>query len=317
MSALAEFPILAGWKGIDYSWGRPDPTELRRLGYRFAVRYVSPGKSGKNITADEVAQLHAAGVALLLVFESTATRPFDGAPAGKADGAVAKDRAAKVGYPSSVPIMAAVDTDVTARTLPAVLAYLAAFAEACAPYPLGVYADTDVIEALAGRSVLNWKPNARAWSPKPSSLVHVQQHASQEVAGAVVDTNTALRPFTAWLPHEEPPTPTPPQEDEMKPRLIQPQGDAAVLATDGVHAVWAVSGETIAALQGAGVWDPAPVQIVPRAALKALTLVGPEPDYSRGDGGQAGRTTRADFAAEHAPTISGTVSVSGDVRLGV
>ena len=255
-------------------------------------------------------------MAVLLVFESTTTRPFDGAAAGTADGAVAKDRAGKVGYPTSVPIMAAVDTDVTAKTLPTVLAYLDAFAAACAPYPLGIYADTDVIEAMAGRSVLNWKPNARAWSPKPSSLVHVQQHASTTVAGAVVDTNTALRPFTAWLPHDEPTTIQPPQEDDMKPRLIQTPGDAAVFATDGISAVWAVSGPTIVAMQGAGVWDVTPPQTVPRSALKALTLVGPEPDYTGVDPSLTGRTTRADFAATPSPTISGTVKVSGDVSLG-
>ena len=263
---IAEFPILTGWKGVDYSWGRPDYAELARLGYRFAVRYVSPGNSGKNITAGEVAQLHGAGVAVLLVFESTTTRPFDGAAAGTADGAVAKDRAGKVGYPTSVPIMAAVDTDVTTRTLPAVLAYLDAFAAACAPYPLGIYADTDVIEAMAGRSVLNWKPNARAWSPKPSSLVHVQQHASTTVAGAVVDTNTALRPFTAWLPHDEPTTIQPPQEDDDMPTIIVTapgRGDATLTLGGGVTLVGLASPADRQAIAAAMKIDANPTVISP------------------------------------------------------
>ena len=102
----------------------------------------------------------------------------------------------------------------------------------------------------------------------------------------------------------------------MKPRLIQTPGDAAVFATDGISAVWAVSGPTIVAMQGAGVWDVTPTQTVPRSALKALTLVGPEPDYTGVDPSLTGRTTRADFAATPAPTITGTVKVSGDVSLG-
>ncbi len=313
MTAVAT--VTAGWRGVDYSFGRPDPVELRRLGYRFAVRYISPTVSNpKNVTAAEIAALHAAGVGVLLVWESTATRPFAGAAAGAADGKASAAWCSRLGYPSGVPVMAAVDTDVTASTLAKVLAYLDAFAAEVAPWPLGVYADTDVIEAMAGRSVLNWKPNARAWSTKPSSLVHVQQHASTSLAGAVVDTNTALRPFPVWLPSSDPTPIIPPTEEaDMRPRLIKPDGDAAQFVTDGVHAVWAVSGPVIAAMQGAGVWDTAPVQTVPRAALKALTLVGPEPDYSAGDGGQAGRTTRADFAPEHAPILAGTVTVSGSL----
>ena len=309
--------ILTGWKGVDYSFGRPDPAEMRRLGYRFAVRYISTRiDHPKNITAAEIAALHAADIAVLFVWETTATRPVEGRAAGLVDGKASRAWCERLGYPTSVPVLAAVDTDVTTKTLQATLAYLDGFAEELGPWPLGIYADTDVIEAMAGKSVLNWKPNARAWSTKPSNLVHVQQHASTTVAGAVVDTNTALRPFTAWLPHDEPSTPPPSQEDDMKPRLIQTPGDAAVFATDGISAVWAVSGPTIVAMQGAGVWDVTPTQTVPRSALKALTLVGPEPDYTGVDPSLTGRTTRADFAATPAPTITGTVKVSGDVSLG-
>ncbi len=130
------------------------------------------------------------------------------------------------------------------------------------------------------------------------------------------DSNTVLRPdvLDALCGLTTTPTSPPPsEEDDMKPRLIQPAGDAAVFATDGVHAVWAVSGPVIVAMQGAGVWDTTPAQIVPRSALKALTLVGPEPDYSGVDPAITGRTTGADFAP--AATISGTVQVAGDLHL--
>lgn len=137
--------------------------------------------------------------------------------------------------------------------------------------------------------------------------------------GGRVDSNTVLRPdvldaLCALTPTAPTPiTPTVPQEDDMKPRLIQPTGDAAVFATDGVHAVWAVSGPVIVAMQGAGIWDTTPVQLVPRSALKALTLVGPEPDYTGVDPSITGRTTVADFAP--AQSILGTVTVAGDLHL--
>ena len=295
---IATTSILPGAKGVDYSFGRPDPAEMARLGYRFAVRYISTRiDHPKNITADEIKRLHDAGIAVLFVWETTVTRPFDGYAAGAADGKASRAWCERLGYPTSVPVLAAVDTDVTTKTLQAVLAYLDGFAEGLGPWPLGIYADTDVIEAMAGRSVLNWKPNARAWSTKPSALVHVQQHASTTVAGGLVDTNTALRPFTAWLPNDAPPEPIAPQEDDMRPRLIQTPGDAAVFVTDGIYAVWGISGDTIAAMQSVGVWDTAPAQTVPKSALKALTLLGPEPDYTGVDPALAGRTTRGDFAA--------------------
>lgn len=302
---IATTSILPGAKGVDYSFGRPDPAEMARLGYRFAVRYISTRiDHPKNITADEIKRLHAAGIAVLFVWETTVTRPFDGHAAGVADGKASRAWCERLGYPTSVPVLAAVDTDVTTKTLQATLAYLDGFAGELRPWPLGIYADTDVIEAMVGKSVLNWKPNARAWSTKPSNLVHVQQHASTTVAGGLVDTNTALRPFPAWLPHEAPPPPIAPEEDDMRPRLIQTPGDAAVFATDGIHAVWAISPPTITAMQSIGAWDTAPAQTVPKSALKALTLLGPDPDYTGVDPALTGRTTRGDFASTPAPTAS-------------
>lgn len=99
------------------------------------------------------------------------------------------------------------------------------------------------------------------------------------------------------------------------PKLIRPDGDAAVFITDGFRAAWAISGEVIAAWQGVGVWDTRPVQVVPRSALKALTLEGPPPSYAGVDPSLPGRTTRADFAPATPAALTGTLAVSGDVRV--
>ena len=262
---IATTSILPGAKGVDYSFGRPDPAEMARLGYRFAVRYISTRiDHPKNITADEIKRLHAAGIAVLFVWETTVTRPFDGYAAGAADGKASRAWCERLGCPTSVPVLAAVDTDVTTKTLQAVLAYLDGFAEGLGPWPLGIYADTDVIEAMAGRSVLNWKPNARAWSTKPSNLVHVQQHASTTVAGGLVDTNTALRPFTAWLPNDAPPEPIAPQEDDDMPTIIVTspgRGDATLTLGGGVTFVGLASPADRAAVAAALKIDPNPTPI--------------------------------------------------------
>jgi len=112
---------------------------------------------------------------------------------------------------------------------------------------------------------------------------------------------------------------TPSPEEDLMPKLIRPDGDPAVFVTDGIRAAWAVSADVIAAMQGAGVWDTRPPQLVPRSALKALTLEGPEPSYAGVApevlASNPGRTTRADFAAQPATPLTGTLAVSGDVRL--
>lgn len=171
----------------------------------------------------------------------------------------------------------------------------------------------ELLADAASKGGLPWTPTVWQWGGGAEGDVvpGVATH------GGRVDSNQIIRADVLDRICGLVSAPTPPiQEDpDMKPRLIQPQGDAAVFATDGITATWAVSGAVITALQGAGVWDAAPVQIVPRAALKALTLTGPEPDYLKGDGGQAGRTTRADFAPEPRAVLSGSVTVGGDLTV--
>src|SRR5450755_2963190 len=60
-------------QGVDYSWGRPSPDGLRAAGYTFAARYLSPGATGKNLSAGEAAALVAAGVDVVANWESTGT----------------------------------------------------------------------------------------------------------------------------------------------------------------------------------------------------------------------------------------------------
>lgn len=217
--------IRAGDIGVDYSYGRPDPVELARLGYRFACRYLSLTSTQKKVLQPEERDaLHAAGLGIVLVFESAAERPLGGASAGQLDGALAARHARLLGYPTSVPLIAAVDIDITARTLPTAFAYVQGFADTCRPYPLGIYGDTDILNAVGARCVLGWLPNARAWSPKTSTRVHVRQHATTTVAGGLVDTNTAIADFDAWGPisqHPDPLPPTPsPEDDDMIPYFI-------------------------------------------------------------------------------------------------
>ncbi len=116
------------------------------------------------------------------------------------------------------------------------------------------------------------------------------------------------------------PTPSPPVpvEDDMPAKLIRVDGDAAVFAESGLQAVWGRSAAHIAEKQSTGAWSMDPPKVVTRDYLRSLILVGDEPDYSTGDGGLPGRTTRADFAPTPSvppPVLTGTLTVTGDVHV--
>src|SRR5260221_12141911 len=90
------------FKGIDYSMSRPRISQLAPAGIRFAVRYTSPGANPKNLTAAELKALLAAGIAVAVVFESTAGRMKGWHSAGVYDAWIA-DGGLKTLGPAGLP----------------------------------------------------------------------------------------------------------------------------------------------------------------------------------------------------------------------
>lgn len=198
--------IVPGWRGVDYSFARPDPALMAAAGITFVCRYESGGTSGKNVHTDEVVKLWAAGIAMILNWEQSAGDALQGAALGATQGATAKAHAEAIAYPHELPIVCSVDTGVTPWTIGLVEGYLRAFAKAIAPYPLGVYGGTTIINRVADICVLGWQANASSWSPLPSLNVHVRQFA--QAADHQTDADVCIRPFKAWLPHPDPTPPT-------------------------------------------------------------------------------------------------------------
>jgi hypothetical protein len=60
-------PVLG--HGVDYSFSRPDVAKIKAAGYSFAVRYLSGGKSAKDVTRAEYDTLRRAGLNVVLVWE--------------------------------------------------------------------------------------------------------------------------------------------------------------------------------------------------------------------------------------------------------
>jgi glycoside hydrolase-like protein len=119
-------------------------------GIEFIARYL------KNLFAPEVAALHAAGLGIILIFETTATRALGGAAAGTVDGTKAMTQAKALGAPmgAGVAIYATCDWDVTPAQQNIVAAYLEAFAVAVTHgYSMGVYANGAICQLALDQDI--------------------------------------------------------------------------------------------------------------------------------------------------------------------
>lgn len=229
--------------GIDYAYGRPDPAKIRTAGYRFVCRYLADAANPKNLTADEVAGLLAAGLDVVLVFEQGATRPLAGAATGSLDGRAAKARADRLGAPPPAAIYAAVDFAPTSEQMPDVLAYLRSFARGCAPHPLGTYGGWATVDAVHRADLTRYLWQAGGWStfrdPATGQMKYrlhpaavLRQHAGTVTIDRVqCDRNDALAAdYGGWALQMEDEM-TPDQEKKMDRLLALVEQHAADDAT--------------------------------------------------------------------------------------
>lgn len=211
--------------GLDYSYARPSPLAIAAAGYSFVIRYLSPLGSGraapgqpnpKDVTGDELHGLTAAGLAVGLVFESTANRALGGSSAGHDDGQTAAARAAQVGYPHDRVMWWAVDFPAPASALPTLQAYGEGFAAGWGGPHHGPYGSASVVDFLAPAFPRRWQ--TAAWSGGVlSRYADVLQRATHHhplpagVSPVDVDENVLLVPTVPF--HRAgvvPPAPLPP-----------------------------------------------------------------------------------------------------------
>lgn len=292
--------IEAGARGFDALGDPAPPDVMARDGWRFRTFYITPTRnaapSGKINLANvadgrgRIADYHAAGIAVLLNFEQEAEGWQGGAVEGRADGATARQIAEALGYPTDMPILVSWDTGITAETMPTAEAYGWGFASTCAPYPIGVYGGTPIIQRLEVISRLGWKAIASSWSPpQVRATVHWRQRrpSPTEIAEMPyvrgtdgrwrLDVNDVWLDFNAWLPGD----------DITKPDIIdQSEEDAMQLNYNGM--ILAVEAHAIRRVIHGGVVDLGPTpQPVNREVLAALIgqlhVVGDSPFAGGGD----------------------------------
>lgn len=168
--------------------------QVRAAGYEFAGRYLVPEVgtlARKALTKGEAEAITAAGLRLLTVWETTASRAKSGAAGGAADGAQALKCARALGMPGSGVIYFAVDFGAQAADMDAIEAYLRAARGQTGEYDTGVYGSFDVVEEMARRGACSrfWQSVGWSGGRKSGHMSVYQAQWGKTAAGVSVDIN--------------------------------------------------------------------------------------------------------------------------------
>ena len=175
-------------------------------GIAFAVRYLVP-ESGytawKALSAAEAQDIRNAGLALMLCWETTATRMKGGYDVGKVDGAAAKKLAENMGIPAGTVIYFAADYSVPESDFESVYQYLYAAAVAASPYKAGLYGSENVTAAMNARQACEFYWQCVGGSAKTiqyESQFGSNAQALKQKVGFDVDLDRAETITGMWMP---------------------------------------------------------------------------------------------------------------------
>ena len=143
--------------GIDYAAGDPQPSRLKAAGVNFVCRYVSTPGNPKNLRPSEAKRLRDAGIDVVVVFETTATRALAGKAAGAFDAKRALAQARDCMPQEKSPIYFAVDYDASRAEVDGPIAdYFSGVRAAlngAAGYRIGVYGSGLCCGAMVDRGL--------------------------------------------------------------------------------------------------------------------------------------------------------------------
>lgn len=215
---------------VDYSTARPAMAQLTAAGVTAVGRYIGwdsvPGYSsiGKNLTAAEVAELHAAGIAVFTAFEYDPQAPAKGTSQGGADGSLASQQVRDLGAPPLFGVYFACDWDIPdyapglpdtkanakAKLGPAA-AYFTAVNEQNPSYRVGGYGGYYAVKRLfdAGLISLGWQTAAWSGGQRDTRAQLYQTTGTVSIGGADLDIHEGTAAdFGQWPPGPAPAHPT-------------------------------------------------------------------------------------------------------------
>ncbi len=193
--------------GADYAQPT-DPTSIQPAiinaqPMAFVCRYLSGGRA-KDITAAEYASLQSSHIAVVLVWETTATRASQGLAAGVQDAQAAIAEASTFGWPADRPIYFAVDYD---ASWDGIKDYFQGTAQVLGMHRVGIYGGIKVTEPARTIGAVGYAWQTYAWSGGglgPSTQLY--QFSNDHNQGVNLDWDHALAadygqyPYTPSMP---------------------------------------------------------------------------------------------------------------------
>lgn len=205
-------------------------------GYEFVCRYLVPS-GWKRLTKIEAADISAAGLQVVSVYETTANRALGGRSAGLVDGARAVQVAIAVGQPAGSRIYFAVDFEATAKQMDTVIQYIRGVSEAATNFLTGVYGSAAVIEAVMAAKACSGFWQTYAWSKgRKAGGIQIYQYDNgpkglgQAIHGVNVDLDVASGDVGWWNtlpPIIQPPTHT---NEEMNEYMLSKEDADKIIA---------------------------------------------------------------------------------------
>jgi hypothetical protein len=181
-------------EGVDYAWARPGGAALAAAGKTFAARYLFPG-TGKGLKADEVADLHAHGIAIAVAFEGGGQGTLNGYTQGANDAAVAQQELNQSGLDAGLPIYFAVDFEPSSAQFATIDAYLAGAGSVIGAGRVGVYGGLNMIRHAQAAGSAHWFWQTYGWSyGQVADGIHLYQHLNgQTINGGSVDFTRSMQ----------------------------------------------------------------------------------------------------------------------------
>jgi hypothetical protein len=192
--------------GLDEAWGRLTPTQVKAAGKEFVIGYLGEDIA-KDLSASEIAAYHAAGVAVLFVYEYSTTAVHGGASKGTANATLACQQAIARGYPKGCAIAFAVDENTSGN--PSIVdAYAKAFTAVCHAngYRSMEYGGLATVKRCADLKLTDLHWQTYAWSNNTwDTRVTIRQYQNGvTLAGQDVDLDVAVvDDYGAWMPGAE------------------------------------------------------------------------------------------------------------------
>lgn len=188
-------------KGLDYSAGRISGTDVVDAGHKFVMRYLwFPGQQHAYLTADEAADLRAAGIAIGPIFESTAERAAQGWDAGVMDANTAVTQLADVGAPADQVIYFTIDFDASEEQQSAINDYFRGAASVVGIDRVGCYAGYYPLSRLLDGALTRYGWQTLAWSGgnREARATLFQNGEQATVGGVECDINELTGPAGLW-----------------------------------------------------------------------------------------------------------------------